>query len=160
MKTIKMSLIYGVLLFSMIGCSELESKLCSGNCLHKEAAMNNEIAQSNIEKSNKMKIADLENEPLVCTLSSAEQLERKEELQKEVFSQVKKIEEIDNGYILSFVYDERFLMKMTDYVITENNCCPFFTFEIKLHSKNDALLKITGSTKAKQMLEMVLPKMR
>jgi len=37
-------------------------------------------------------------------------------------------------------------MKMTDYVIAENNCCPFLTFNTRLHSKNDVMLQITGGT--------------
>ena len=102
------------------------------------------------------KIKEVESEPLVCTLLGAELAQQKEALQKEIFSQVKKAEEIETGYIFSFEYDEGFLIKMTDYVITENNCCPFFTFEIKLHSKNDVLLKITGPTEAKKMLKNFL----
>ena len=35
---------------------------------------------------------------------------------------------------------------MTDYVIAENNCCPFLTFNTRLHSKNDVMLQITGGT--------------
>jgi len=101
-------------------------------------------------------MAGVENESLVCTLIGPELAKRKEELQKEVFSEVKKIEEIETGYIFSFKYDEDFLIKMTDYAISENKCCPFFTFEIKFHSTSDALLKITGPPEAKKMLETFL----
>ena len=96
-----------------------------------------------------------DNSSLVCLLTGQELVERKEVLQKEIFSQVKKVEEIETGYIFYFKYEEEFLMKMTDYVIAENNCCPFLTFEIKLHSKDDVELKIIGpSNEAKEMMKM------
>jgi len=83
-------------------------------------------------------------EQYVCLMTGAEQRERQQELKTEVFSQVKKYEELENGYTFYFKYDEKFLMKMTDYVIAENNCCPFLTFNTQLHSKNDVMLQITG----------------
>jgi len=95
--------------------------------------------------------------PLVCLLTGAEQAERKELLQKEIFSRTKKIQEIENGFIFHFNYDENFIMKMTDYVIAENNCCPFLTFETKLHAKDDITLKVFGSSiQAKEMIKMTL----
>lgn len=144
------------LIFLLVGCSELESKMCSKECEGKKIAMNDENINAPQRELGKAKIVKFEDEPLVCTLSGPEQLERKGKLQGEIFSQIKKVEEIETGYILSFAYDEEFLIQMTDYVIVENNCCPFFTFEIKLHAKNDALLKITGSKEAKKMLGSVL----
>jgi len=134
----------------------LESKICTNDCIKKEAVVKDEKNKLTLWELDSSKIKGFENEPLVCTLMGAELAERKGALQKEIFSQVKKVEEIEIGYIFSFKYDESFLIKMTDYVIAENNCCPFFTFEIKLHSKNDALLKITGPPEAKKMLEMFL----
>ena len=98
-----------------------------------------------------------DNSSLVCLLTGQELVERKEVLQKEIFSQVKKVEEIETGYIFYFKYDEMFLMKMTDYVIAENNCCPFLTFETMFHSKDDVVLKIIGSSmQAKEMIKMIL----
>ncbi|PCJ65571.1 MAG: hypothetical protein COA58_09175 [Bacteroidetes bacterium] len=96
------------------------------------------------------------DEPLVCLLTGEEQVKRKEILQKEIFSHVQKVEEIEFGYIFYFKYDETFFIKMTDYIITENNCCPFFTFETRLHSKDDVSLKITGTKQAKEMMKAAL----
>lgn len=155
MKWIKARIMYGCLLSLFTGCTGLESKICSGDCGEKKL-VSDENNRATIWKSDDSKIYDIENEPLVCTLQGVELAERKEALQKEIFSQLKKVEEIDTGYIFSFDYDEGFLIKMTDYMITENNCCPFFTFEIKLHSKNDVLLKITGPSEAKKMLKNFL----
>ncbi len=109
-----------------------------------------------VMEKNNAKINSGLNAPLVCTLKGAKLIERKETLQKVIFSKIKKLEEVDSGFILFFNYDETFLMKMTDYVIAENNCCPFFTFEIKIHGKSDAVLTISGSPEAKKMLEILL----
>jgi phosphopantetheinyl transferase len=32
-----------------------------------------------------------------------------------------------------------------DYVLAENNCCPFFDFNISLHSDDDVALEISGT---------------
>lgn len=157
---ISMVIILGI---SIVSCKNLEPKFCSKDC--KTDISQTKIAQKNdsvkILESNNLKNDILKfdfnsEEPLVCLLTGAEQVERKEILQKEIFSQVKKVEEIETGYIFYFKYEEIFLMKMTDYAIAENNCCPFFTFETKLHSKNDVSLKITGSEQAKEMIKMTL----
>ena len=107
------------------------------------------------DKNDNIKSVNQE-EQYVCLMTGPEQRERQEKLKTEVFSQVKKYEELENGYEFYFKYDEALLMKMTDYIIAENNCCPFFTFETKLHSKNDVSLKITGPFLAKKMLKMAL----
>ncbi len=95
--------------------------------------------------------------PVACSLMGKELFKRKELLRKDIFSKVKGIEEIDSGYIFSFQYDKTFLHRMTYYMITEIECCPFFTFETRLHSKEDALLKIMGSSRsAKEMIKEFL----
>ena len=43
-------------------------------------------------------------EPLVCLLTGKEQFERKKILQKKIFSQVKKVKEVETGYIFYFKY--------------------------------------------------------
>ena len=107
------------------------------------------------ETKNHSKKSVNQEEQYVCLMTGPEQLERQQKLKTEVFSQVKNHKELNNGYAFYFKYDEMFLMKMTDYVIAENNCCPFLTFEIKLHSKDDVELKIIGpSNEAKEMMKM------
>ena len=153
-----------ILVVTFSGCKSLEDKYCSGG--HKENISTTKVLQGNDStmsfKSNNLKNDSLKSEfdseeQLVCLLTGEEQAEQKERLQKEIFSQVKKVEELETGYIFYFKYEEAFLMKMTDYVIAENSCCPFFTFETRLHSKDDVSLKITGSSvKVKEMIKMVL----
>lgn len=151
----------GVVALGMVSsCKSIDAKYCSKN--PQSSMSKGSIEVSNV--SNKESNVDIESafgasaeEPFVCLLTGPEQAERKKALQNEIFSQVKKIEEIETGYIFYFEYDSEFLIKMTDYVIAENNCCPFFTFETKLHSKDDVRLKIISSSKeAKEMIKMTL----
>ncbi len=95
---------------------------------------------------------------LVCLLSGKEFIERKELLQKEIFSQLKNTEEIEDGFILYFSFDEEFILKLMDYIISEIKCCPFFTFDTKLHANTDIRLIVTGPQQAKEMLRVVLEK--
>jgi len=153
-----------LILAGLAGCSSLESKLCAKDCEDKTSTINTAlleeptamISEEKIKSDKQTFLFDTE-EPLVCLLTGAEQAERKQVLQKEIFSQVRKVEELGLGYLFYFKYEEQFVMKMTDYVIAENNCCPFLTFDIKLHSKDDVMLKISGSSEeAKKMIAMVL----
>ena len=145
-------------------CNALETKFCAKDCKDKASTENTSLDNDSIDmmkaitmNGDSMKVYFHLEEPLVCKMTRAEQAKHKEVLQKEIFSQVKKVDEIKTGYIFYFNYDEDFLMKMTDYVIAENNCCPFLTFDIKLHSKDDVMLKISGSSvEAKEMIKMVL----
>ena len=152
-----------LVLITLASCESLEAKYCSKSCKEHTSSTNIDKNESTkIVKTNEMKNDNLKfdfnsDEPLVCLLKGEERAEHKEALQKEIFSHVKKIEEIKDGYVFYFGYQEEFLMRMTDYVIAENNCCPFFTFETKLHSKEDISLKIVGPSRiAKEMIKTTL----
>lgn len=99
-----------------------------------------------------------QNPVLVCKLTGKAFTERKKLLQKQVFSKVKKQEEISNGYVFYFAYNADFLIKLTDYIISENSCCPFLAFDISLLGKNDIKLKISGDPQVKKVIQGFLVK--
>ncbi|MBL4578330.1 MAG: hypothetical protein JKX74_07650 [Flavobacteriales bacterium] len=155
----------GLLIIATIsGCSSFEAKYCATDGKDQAPTTNTSLNDESISmpQVNNINMGDMgvnfnSEEPLVCLLTGPELVERKDALKEEIFSQVKKTEEMKTGYLFYFKYDESFLMKMTDYILAENNCCPFLTFDIKLHSKDDVMLKITGpSEEAKRMIEMAL----
>lgn len=165
MKNLKKISLAIILVTSVISCGRLEAKYCSKDCCKTgitrttlvQGNDSTKMAESNNMKNDSLKFYFSSQEPLVCLLTGEEQAERKQILQKEIFSQVRKVEEVEHGYVFYFEYEENFLMKMTDYVIAENNCCPFLTFETTLHSKEDVILKVWGSSRqAKEMIKMVL----
>lgn len=147
LKTIRLSLLLAGFV-SIFGSLQAQEKSSTKTLI---------LNEPNSIKSDAMKGKDKTTEPLVCQLTGPEQASRKAELQKEVFSQVKKIDETQAGYIFYFPYEEDFLIQLTDYVITENSCCPFFTFDLRLQAKNDVMLTISGSSeRAKEMIAMTL----
>jgi len=139
MKSIKISSLYRSLASMFYGSSVKKSLSCSTNCCNNDWTLEKHKFES-----------------LACKLTEPKLAERKNELQKEVFSRVKYTKEIETGSIFSFPYDEKFLLNITKYIISEKRCCTFFIFEIKLNKTNEILLKITGPIEAKEMLKMFL----
>ncbi|MFT6814771.1 MAG: hypothetical protein ACJAZ3_000664 [Sphingobacteriales bacterium] len=93
---------------------------------------------------------------LVCKLEGKELQDRKEALQKDIFSTINRTEENELGYTFYFTYNEEFVIKLMDYVLAENNCCPFFNFNISLHSDDDVALNISGTEEMKSFIKEML----
>lgn len=163
MKNIKKISAWILIGTSISSCTNLENGYCSKDCKTNISEVNvasdNDSSKSTkfvMIKNDSLRLRFNSEESLVCLLTGEEQVKRKLILQKEIFSQVKETKEINEGYIFYFEYEESFLMNVMDYVIAENNCCPFLTFELKLHSKNAVRLKITGSKMVKEMIKSTL----
>ncbi|OJJ14578.1 hypothetical protein BKI52_41835 [marine bacterium AO1-C] len=105
--------------------------------------------------TNQFKSIDNQTNTLVCKLTGKAFAERKKLLQKHIFSKVKKQEETPQGYIFYFPYNADFLIKLTDYIIIENDCCPFLTFNVTLLGQNDIKMKISGDTQTKKIIKEV-----
>ncbi|MDW3649359.1 MAG: hypothetical protein R8P61_19985 [Bacteroidia bacterium] len=104
------------------------------------------------KKSNTM-----DSQLLVCKLNGPELIQRKQALQKEVFSQMISYEELDKGFLFRFDFEENFLLKLTDYMLAEKKCCPFFQYELKIRAHAEGLeLRVSGEGKAKEMLRSLM----
>ncbi len=97
---------------------------------------------------------DPSNTELVCTLTSAEFLERKNALQKEIFSQVRRAEELDDGYRFYFTdADDQLLPSLFQYILAEKECCPFFRHVATIEPHNGGIIwEVSGSGGAKEIL--------
>jgi hypothetical protein len=105
--------------------------------------------------------AGVNSEILLCKFIGVELAEKKELVKKEIFSQVKEVEETDDGYIFSFVYSGDLYLKTTDYIIVEKDCCPFFNFDFSIPTKSkNFTLKISGSSEAKEMIKMFVEEIK
>ncbi|MEM9721413.1 MAG: hypothetical protein AAGA10_19265 [Bacteroidota bacterium] len=112
------------------------------------AVTHNSFAQSSEDAESNMS-----SQPLVCKLSEPELRKRKATLQKEVFSRIHKVEELETGYRLYFPDDQEFVLKLMDFILAERTCCPFFQFELGLGTYNSGIwLGITGTGEVKEML--------
>ena len=143
-----------LLIFILPSCKNMESKCCVPPTSNLTSTTS-EMKPDTTVFDNKLNFGT--DVPLVCQLSGPEQVARKDELRKHVFSQIKKEEELELGYRLYFDYDVDFMLQLMDYVLAENSCCPFLAFDIQLHAQNDATLSITGpNLEAKKIIETVL----
>lgn len=144
------------MLIALIGfstsCSQ-KGSICSGKCKEKNVQTKINKEKLIMENSN----IDNHTEQLVCKLIGAEKMKKKELLKTEIFSQVKGIDELENGYILKFEDKDDILLKLTDYLMIEKECCPFFIFDLNIQPNSNGIsLKITGQEGAKDMLKPLI----
>jgi len=66
--------------------------------------------------------------PLACSLSGLELAERRGELE-EIFNGCLRIDELDDGYEFLFPGSAERAAGLTEFVVFERGCCPFFVFE-------------------------------
>ena len=96
---------------------------------------------------------DMNNKPMACLLTDAELAERKSTLQKEIFSKVKKAEEVSDGYQFYFDDKDSLLSDLFSYILAEKKCCPFFQQDIAIGSDSSGIIwKISGEEGIKEML--------
>lgn len=96
---------------------------------------------------------------LTCKLTNAEQAAREEKLRATVFSKYEKINETDDALELIYADGKQYAPILLDFIITERECCPFFTFNMKFEpNSNKVSLIIGGSPKMKEMLKKLLVK--
>lgn len=69
---------------------------------------------------------------LACRLPDAEQDRQWEDVAFEVFAAVEEVREREDGYAFRFPADDRWVRTLTEYVLYERDCCPFFRFELTL----------------------------
>jgi hypothetical protein len=67
--------------------------------------------------------------PLACSLSGPEQAGRGVELE-EIFEECLRTKELDDGYEFLFPGSGEWATKLTELIVFERGCCPFFAFEL------------------------------
>jgi hypothetical protein len=67
--------------------------------------------------------------PLACSLSGTQQSRRQEEAGK-LFEGCLRVDELEDGYELSFPGSTQWAIRLTEFIMFERGCCPFFAFEL------------------------------
>ena len=67
--------------------------------------------------------------PLACSLSGVQQGRRQEEIAK-IFEGCLRVDELEDGYEFAFPGSTQSAMKLTEFILFERECCPFFAFEL------------------------------
>lgn len=138
-----------------ISCSLSEDQ-CTQNCCRNKINTTNDVSEIS-----EYKFENIDTLPpstgLVCMLIGEEKEIRKEALKNEIFSQVKNIEALEFGYKFKFDDNPKFLIKLMDYILLEQACCPFLKYDFSiLPFKHGIILKVTGEDEAKQIIKILV----
>lgn len=88
-----------------------------------------------------------------CKLTDKEQVKRSQRLRKELFSKVREVRELEDGYALKLPGEKEMVDKVYEHSMIERECCPFFEFEITMTPDHGPVwLKFKGGQKIKEML--------
>ena len=94
--------------------------------------------------------------PIACTLNGTEQSRRQEAMQELVNASQQKAELAD-GYALKFETSLERVQTLTDFIMSERECCPFFTFALLFEPDSGGVwLQICGGTGVKAALAILL----
>ena len=84
--------------------------------------------------------------PIACDMSvlSPEQREMHLSRSRDLFSSLKQIRELSNGY--EFRLDEScVIVKAAEFILLEKLCCPFLNFTLEVEAENGSVwLRLTG----------------
>jgi hypothetical protein len=72
----------------------------------------------------------MENVPLACSLTGPNQARRQEEVAA-LFATAQEARELADGYAFKFPATAVQATKLLDFILTERDCCPFFTFSLQ-----------------------------
>jgi hypothetical protein len=99
--------------------------------------------------------------PLACSLSGPELAGRRSEVEG-IFEGCLQADELEDGYEFRFPGNEEWAIRLTEFVIFERECCPFFAFEPVFEPEGGQIrLRIRGPEGAKDIAaEMVANRTR
>ncbi len=90
---------------------------------------------------------------LTCSLTSAELMDRKQQLKAEIFPNLINKTELETGFIYYFEDEGELAEKIMEFIGKEKQCCPFFKFDFSILPFKDGLaLQISGSKAIKDFL--------
>ena len=85
--------------------------------------------------------------PLACDMTAIPLIERETHLNTSriLFSDIKKIRELPDGYEFRLEDDARVLLKATEFISLEKLCCPFLAFRLDIDAEGGPVkLRLTG----------------
>ena len=91
--------------------------------------------------------------PIACTLSPAEQQERRRTLLDSVRRATIEVTELPLGYAYRFNLTSDVLLVLTRLIDLERTCCPFLTFTLIVDAGQQSIrFEITGALAAKPVI--------
>jgi hypothetical protein len=91
--------------------------------------------------------------PLACTLSAAELRERGEDVVAPLFARAHRLQETPDGYRFTFPAEAESVRDLLEFILSERDCCPFFTFELSFPSPHESVwLTLRGGDGVKEFV--------
>ena len=90
---------------------------------------------------------------IACQLSE-EGFGERMEVVRELYHGALSTEELQDGYELTYPGSDEWAEKLSDFILSERRCCPFFVFELKFEPDRGPIrLSIRGGEGVKEFLE-------
>jgi hypothetical protein len=91
--------------------------------------------------------------PLACKLTDPEFAARKAAISRDLFADVAEVRELADGFAYRWPATDERIATVTDFIIAERECCPFFTFEVAIEPDGGPLwLRLRGSEEIKAFI--------
>ena len=91
--------------------------------------------------------------PVACTLSAADLRARGEDVVGPLFARAQRLQETPDGYRFAFPAEADGIRDLLEFILSERECCPFFTFEVTFPSPHQAVwLTLRGGEGVKEFV--------
>ncbi len=92
--------------------------------------------------------------PVACNLSGSEGAERRRKVAEAFSGQVRRVDELEDGYAFEFAGSAEWAEKLVGFVNLERVCCPFFAFELAFEPDGEPIrLRVRGPEGTKRFIE-------
>jgi hypothetical protein len=92
--------------------------------------------------------------PIACLLPNHEQAKRREKIANDIFKGAEETREIRDGFSFRYPGTDDWISKISEFIMFERKCCPFFTFELLFASNIGPVhLHIRGSKDVKEFIK-------
>ena len=88
--------------------------------------------------------------PIACNLSGEARVRRRDAA-RGMLDRSRLVGEMEDGYEFAFPGDAEWAMRLTEFIVAERACCPFFTFELAF-GPGGILLRVRGPEGTKQFI--------
>ena len=89
-----------------------------------------------------------------CLLTNPELQHRKATILVNLKQKITEIEELSDGYTFAFKGDNTTIDELIEFIKSERQCCPFFTFNLSVKNENNGVwLSIAGPKGTKEFIQ-------
>jgi hypothetical protein len=91
--------------------------------------------------------------PVACTLSADDLRARGEGVVEPLFARAQRLQETPDGYRFAFPAKADGVRELVEFILSERDCCPFFTFELAFPAPHQSVwLTLRGGDGVKEFV--------